>query len=99
MQELRRKNRFYAINGALNLSDTEKISNAEIKNFIEHSLKLIISGFNDRLEKIESRLSDIEVKLGSSDTRDTSLPLEAKEKSKKEADNDLSDALKLIGSE
>ena len=83
------------------MPDEEKLSNTEIKNFIEHSFKIIISSFSDRLEKIEKRLSDIESNLGSfSDTRkqiNSSQHSDSKEP--KDTDSDLSDALKLIGTE
>jgi hypothetical protein len=80
-------------------SEGDKISNIEIKNFIEHSFKIIISSFNDRLNQIENRISRLEKSL--TDPLSPSDPEIRKQtevkRGTKDTDPDLSDALKLIG--
>ena len=75
---------------------SQKISNKEIKNFIEHSFKIIISSFNDRLEQIEKRLTSLEESVNV-ERKISNLDPEKDKTTKKPAKNDLSDALKLIG--
>jgi len=99
---LKKRNNLILYQGRYNLSDGKKISNTEIKNYIEHSLKIIMSTFDERLKKIESKLIALESSINNLSSSGKSNS-KGSLKSKSEMDNDknhdsnLSDALKLIG--
>ena len=94
MQELKKRNDLILCEGGYNLS--EEISNDEIKNFVEHSLKIIMSAFDERLKKIESKLNALESSINNISSSGESK-MSSMEKKTDDHDSNLSDALKLIG--
>lgn len=84
-------------------------TNAEIRNHIEYSLKILVSVFDDKLNNLEATISNLNNKIElltqrieflerSQDQKSPTTPLRQEPKPKKDdkKSSSLSDALKLI---
>lgn len=45
------------------MSNEANLTNAEIRNHIEYSLKILVSIFDDKLQKLESNISNLNSKI------------------------------------
>lgn len=81
------------------MAENEQLSNTEIKNFIEHSLKIIMANFDERLSSLESKITDLTDLMKSSVNTSQKISktiTETPTPEPKEEEFNLKDALRLI---